>query len=150
MGVPIGISRIAFVDKDKNIRNDVAVKVKESGYRPTVEYHPTRKAVRCKECGGVGIAEFLNGFNLKDGDRLMEGKPIRGMCVKCGKETELVPLAPHLKKSEEGIRHLYNVQRALDEYTKRGATIHSGSILLPPEKIKQLEERANDQRIVSA
>ncbi len=133
---------IHFVDKDSVVREDVAVKAgKPSGYVPTIDYHPTYKVVRCKDCMTVGVAEFVNGFDLKAGDRLMDGKPITGLCLKCNKETELVPLAPNLKHMEPGLVHFYRVQQALDEAVKRGECLGPSGMIWPLARVLDNERR---------
>lgn len=132
--------RVGFIDKD-NREATVALKQAEkpSGYEPTTGYHPTRVIVKCRECKSVGIAEFVNGFNLKDGDRLMAGRPIIGLCFRCKKETELVPIKLSPGKDHE-MRMLYDIQRALDEATKRGEPIDPRGTIWPLARVRAYEK----------
>lgn len=134
-----------FVDANQNQRTKVVVETKKpSGYAATPEYHPTMKPVKCSGCGGIGIVEFVNGFDLKKGDRLMEGKTISGVCHgKCGgKEVEFIPISRFLSKEEEkGIAHLYKVSAALDYAAKKGYKVGDNALVLPVEKLKEYEKR---------
>lgn len=137
MPLPI---RLHYVDQN-NQQKAVAIKPseKEKAPEPTPEYNPTRVIVKCRECKAVGIAEFMNGFNLRDGDRLMAGKPITGLCFKCRKETELVPIK--LAKNEDReLRVLYDIQRSLDEATRRGDPIPENGMIWPLARIKAYDE----------
>lgn len=132
--------RMGYLDSD-NKQAEVAIKTPEkpSGYVPTPEYNPTRVIVRCGGCKAVGIAEFVNGFNLKEGDRLMAGKPIIGLCFRCKKETELIPIKLSPGKDHE-MRMLYDIQRSLDEATRRGEPINPNGVIWPLARIKAYEE----------
>ena len=132
--------RIGFLSRE-GCEAEVLIKVpeKKSGYVPTPEYNPTRVIVKCFKCKSVGIAEFVNGFNLKEGDRLMAGKPIRGLCFRCKKETELVPIKLSPGKDHE-MRMLYDIQRSLDEATRRGDPIDPNGVIWPLARIKAYEE----------
>jgi hypothetical protein len=132
--------RVGFLDKG-NREAEVAIKTpeKKSGYEPTPEYNPTRVIVKCRECKAVGIAEFVNGFNMKDGDKLMAGRPILGICFRCRKETELVPIKLAPGKDHE-MRMLYDIQRSLDESTRRGEPIDPRGVIWPLARIKAFEE----------
>jgi hypothetical protein len=141
MPLPIPIH---YVDADQNKRTKVLVEKKPSGYQPTPEYHPTMKPVKCSGCGGVGIVEFVNGFDLKKGDALMEGKNIRGVCHgKCGgRGVEFIPISRFLSKEEEkGIVNLYRISAAMDYAAKQGYKIGPDSLIMPVEKIKEHERR---------
>lgn len=140
MPLPIPIH---YVDKDSTVRTDVAVKQAEkpSGYRATTEYHPTMVPVKCRECRSVGIAEFVNGFNLRDGDKLMAGKPIVGLCLRCRKETELVPILIDKPEKATGIKMLYDIRRALEEAVRRGERLGPSGMIWPLERVKLYEER---------
>ncbi len=138
-------TKILFVDKENTIQQQT-VKTKESGYRATPGYHPTMKVVKCAGCGGVGICEFVNGFNLRDGDRLMEGKPIRGACLRCQSEQDLVPIT--LKPSDEReYKVLYGIQQALDEAARRGETAQGGCPVIWPlaRVLKREQEQAQQE-----
>lgn len=52
---------------------------------PNADYHPTAIIVMCScpGCRTIGTLEFPNGFDFKTGDRVMEKKTIRGMCLNC-------------------------------------------------------------------
>jgi hypothetical protein len=139
--------RIGYLSED-GTEKTVSVKSSEkpSGYTPTVDYHPTHVVVKCRECKGVGIAEFVNGFNFKDGDKLMAGRPIRGICFRCKKETELVPLTKLSPEKDGEIKHLYNIQQALDEATKRGEPIDPNAVIWPLARIRAYEKWRETQR----
>jgi hypothetical protein len=138
---------IHYVDANQDKKTKVLVETKKpSGYEPTPEYHPTMKAVKCSGCGGVGIVEFVNGFDLKKGDALMEGKNITGVCHgKCGgRAVEFIPisrfLAPH---EEKEIQHLYKIAAALDYASKQNYRVGDNSLILPVGKLKEYEKRIN-------
>ena len=137
---------IHFIDHDKNIVENVGLKTKDSGYRADPTYYPTYKVVRCKDCKMVGVAEFPNGFNLKDGDRLMAGRPIKGSCLQCGKMTELVPLEPSLKHLEPELLNLYRIQEALDDMAKRGEGLHPTGLIWPMARRLAHERRQAAER----
>jgi len=139
--MPLG-TKITFVDQDKKVQ-DVTVKSKDSGYTPTPEYHPTMKMVKCAGCGGIGVCEFLNGFDLKKADALMGGKPITGVCFRCRKTTEMIPLV--LKPSDEAnLKMLYGIQQSLDEAAKNGETLGNGVLI--PIGVRKKYERAGTQQ----
>jgi hypothetical protein len=133
--------RVGFLDKD-NRESEVAIKTpeKKSGYVPTTEYCPTRIVIKCFECRKVGIAEFVNGFNFADGDRLMAGKPIRGICYNCKKETEFVPLTKLTPEKTGEIRHLYDIQRSMDEMARLGIPIDANGTIVPFGRLRAYEE----------
>ena len=136
MGLPSTPVSADFI-RDGEIKREV-VKRKENGYAPTVEYFPTMRVVRCSKCGLVGVCEFLGGMNLKEGDRLMEGKPIRGECKQCGKAVDLVPLPvddPEFKQA----KHAFEMQRALDLMVANGRALGPSGQLIPVAKLKQYE-----------
>jgi len=150
--MPLGVKIATHVDSDKKIVN-VGVQSKDSGYAPTPEYHPTMKMVKCSGCGGIGICEFLNGFNLQKADALMAGRPITGVCFRCQKTTEMIPLV--LKPSDEaGLKMLYGIQAALDEAAKRGETLDTHNGMIIPigvrKKYDQARERATPGNPASA
>lgn len=153
MPLPTVKENLYFVDRDGDVRTDVAIKVKDSGYKPTPDYYPTMRACRCLSCGAVGCLEFHNGFNLKLGDRVMNGKPIPGNCPRCQKYTELVPLPVNDPKTAE-VRLYYQMQEALNEGLKRGQRLTGSSIVWPLARIreweKHLAERQGNQRDVDA
>lgn len=135
---------IHFIDRDQNLRSDVAVRTRESGYKPTTEYFPTMQLVRCKMCMTVGVCEFANGFNLKDGDRIMSGKVITGLCLRCNKQTELVPVPTSEAKQRE-LRLYYQVQESLKEAVRRGERLSPNGMVWPLERIKEWERWKNGQ-----
>jgi hypothetical protein len=138
--MPLG-AKITFVDESKKIQN-ITVQAKESGYAPTPEYHPTMKMVKCAGCGGIGVCEFLDGFDLKKADSLMAGKPITGVCFRCRKTTEMIPIV--LKPSDESeLKMLYGIQRSLEEAAKNGESLHTG--ILTPVGIRKKYERASER-----
>lgn len=114
---------------------------------PTTQYYPTMQVVRCSGCSGVGIAEFVNGFSYREGDRLMDGKPIRGVCFRCQREVELVPIK--LSPSDGGqLRLLYQIQQSLDEAVRRGERLGPTSILWPLARVKEYERRKRETQVV--
>jgi hypothetical protein len=127
--------------KDDGRQAEVAIKTpqRDSGYAPSAEYNPTRVVVKCATCKSVGIAEFVNGFNLKEGDRLMAGKPIMGLCFRCNKETELIPL-PASKERDREFRTLYDVQRSLDAMGERGMKIDQNGTIIPFGRLKAYDD----------
>lgn len=139
---------IHFVDANQDQKTKVLVETKRpSGYVPEPDYHPTMKPVKCSGCGGIGIVEFVNGFDLKKGDALMDGKNITGICHgKCGgREVEFVPISRFLSKSEEKeIAHLYKIAAALDYASKQGYRVGENSLILPVGKLKEHEKRIAD------
>lgn len=145
MPLPVTKEKIFFIDKDKNIRSDQEIKVKDTGYKPDKHYYPTMRAVKCSVCGTVGCLEFDGGFNLKLGDRVMHGKPIPGRCYLCNKTTELVPLPVDAPEQAE-LKHYYNIQKSLNFYRDRGIRMNAGSILWDPSRILRLEEYARRQQ----
>mgnify|MGYP001612199687 CR=1 FL=1 len=134
---------VHFVDKDSNIVKQTVSK-KETGYEATPEYYPTMRVVKCSGCGQVGVCEFLGGMNLKEGDRLMDGKPIRGTCHKCGKRVDLVPLPTDDPQFKKAIVY-YQMQRTLDAKVARGEKLTS-DIIVPIDRVLDRERQANEQR----
>lgn len=126
------------MDKDSNIVEDVVFTRKETGYEPSTQYYPTMRLVRCSKCGEVGVAEFLGGLNLKEGDRIMNGRPINGTCLKCNKKTELVPL-PIDQQNEPQVRLLYQIQQAMDEAVRRGERLSPSGMIWPLERVREWE-----------
>lgn len=110
-----------------------------SGYAPTPEYFPTYKPVRCGLCKKVGMLNFQGGFDLKAGDRVMEGKPIWGDCGMCGRRAELIPL-PTDESIRKDIKVYYDIAEALKGAMRRGWRIGGGALLIPEAKQRQLEE----------
>jgi len=58
----------------------------------------------CRECHAVGRVLFQKGaFSYKDGDRVLDHKPIRAFCMGCQHDTEFVPImrgvSPYLDKA---------------------------------------------------
>jgi hypothetical protein len=117
-----------------------------SGYKPTADYHPTHVVVKCRTCRSVGIAEFEGGFDLKKGDRLMDGKPISGHCFRCAKETELVPIGPDHPDNTPHLRHLFNIRKALEEAARRGESVGSSGVVWPLERVKMYERYVAGRR----
>ncbi len=132
---------IHFLDKDSNIKADTFAK-RETGYNADVEYYPTMRLVKCSKCGEVGAAEFLGGMNLKEGDRLMDGKPIRGTCLKCNKMVDLVPL-PVDQQNPESMQLYYQIQEALKEAVKRGEKLGPSGMIWPLERVREWEKHKN-------
>ena len=145
MPLPTVKENLYFVDKSGDVRTDVQIKVKDSGYKPNAEYYPTMRACRCLSCGAVGCLGFHNGFNLKLGDRVMNGKPIPGYCPRCAKYTELIPLPVDDPKTKE-VRLYYQMQEALNEGLRRGQHLTGTSIVWPLARIKAWEKHLADSR----
>jgi hypothetical protein len=99
-------------------------------YQPTKEYHPTFIAVRCSKCGLKGHVVFEGGFPIAQGDRLMEGRVIRGSCPACG-PTELIPCT-HVPES---IRQKFWIDWKIEEEMRsrlaEGLPIDDGGIMYP-------------------
>lgn len=140
MPLPITKEKLVYVDRNQNVVEG-EIKKRETGYSPTPDYHPTMRAVRCLACGMVGALEFEGGFNLKLGDRVMDGKPIPGTCPKCSKKTELIPL-PVNDPSTREVRLYYEVQKSLDLYTKHGIKLSPTGMVWPEARIRDWEEHA--------
>lgn len=145
MPLPTTKESLYFVDRSGDVRTDVQIKLKDTGYKPTPDYYPTMRAVKCYSCGAVGALEFHNGFNLKSGDRVMAGKPIGGYCPRCVKWTELVPLPVDDPNTRE-VRLYYQLQEALNEALRRGQRLTGSSIVWPLARIKSLEEHVRRQQ----
>jgi len=45
----------------------------------------------CTICRTIGNLEFPSGFDFKAGDKIMDGKATKAMCLGCGKLTEFLP-----------------------------------------------------------
>ena len=142
--MPLPPTPINYLDQD-GVEKTAVVKgaEKPSGYKPSTDYHPTMEVVKCASCNSVGVAEFVNGFNLREGDALMDGKPIRGTCFRCRKTTELIPLKNLVKQDEAGIRHLYRIRQTLEEMAKRGQSLGPSGMIYPIEKLREYEQRGN-------
>lgn len=134
---------VHFVDKDSNLVKQTVAR-KETGYEASTEYYPTMRVVKCSKCGGVGVAEFVGGMNLKEGDRLMEGKTIRGTCHKCGKGVDLVPLPVDDPDNQKTLLY-YQMQRTLEQKVKRGEKLTS-DIILPIDRVLDRERRMREQQ----
>jgi len=107
-------------------------------YQPTSEYNPTMRVCRCANCKAVGLVEFRGGFNLREGDRLMEGRTIEGQCGTCLKWTTLKPIkVTEAQRKEIGI--MYDVQKTLEYYVERGIPIPKNGIVLPHGRVKAHE-----------
>jgi hypothetical protein len=135
---------IHFLDKDSNIIEDTVFKRRETGYQASPEYYPTMRAVKCSKCGEVGVCEFLGGLNLKEADRIMDGKPIRGTCLKCGKMVDLVPLPVDEYGNPAEIYG--QVQEALNEAVRRGQRLGPTSTIWPLERVRAWERWQNGQQ----
>jgi len=141
MPLPIPIH---FHDADGK-EKPVLVKQKgEAAPAPTTEYHPTMVIVRCSKCKMDGIVEFVGGFNLTDGDRLMDGKPINGFCFKCQKETELVPITLP-KEEDRRLRTLYDIRASLQEAVKRGERLGPRGMIWPLARVKAYDDWKRSQ-----
>lgn len=134
---------VHFVDKDSNIVSETVTR-KETGYEASAEYYPTMRVVKCSRCNSVGVAEFKGGMNLKEGDRLMDGKPIRGTCFKCGKKVDLVPLPVDDPECKQTLLY-YQMQRTLEDKVRRGEKLTS-DIVLPIDRRLERERQQNEQR----
>lgn len=132
MPLPIRKERLIYVDEDKTIKT-ADVPIRGEGPKPTKEYHPTMRAVKCRKCKQVGALFFEGGFNLKLGDRVMDGKPIDGRCPRCG-PTELVPLPVNDPATKE-VRLYHQIQRSFDLYTKLG--VQAKTMLWPAERVEE-------------
>lgn len=137
MPLPIRKEKLFFVDHDRSVKT-AEVGIRREELKPTVQYHPTMRAVKCMKCGQVGALIFEGGFNLKLGDRIMDGKPIPGQCPRCGK-TELVPL-PVNDPSTREVRLYHQIQRSFDLYTKMG--IQPKTMLWPADRVEEWMKNA--------
>ncbi len=138
MPLPKTAVNIHYLDKDSNIVQDTTFQRRETGYQPTESYAPTMRAVKCSKCGEIGVCEFLGGLNLKEADRVMDGKPIRGTCLKCNKTVDLVPL-PVNDPNNGKVRLYYQIQRSLDEATRRGERLGPTGMIWPIERVQEWE-----------
>ena len=129
---------IGFVDRNKTIRQERFTR-RETGYEPTREYYPTYRLVKCSLCGQAGAAEFLGGLNIKEGDRLMDGRPIWGECLHCAKRAELVPLPVDDPKQKE-LKLYYDIQEALKEAVRRGERLTPAAQIWPLARVRAWEE----------
>lgn len=146
MPLPKTPTNIHFLDKDSNIIEDVVFKQRETGYQPTPDYYPTMRAVKCGTCGEVGVCEFLGGLNLKEADRIMDGKPIRGTCLKCNKTTDLVPL-PVDEYGNPGADVYARMQEVLLEKVRRGQRLDATGTIWPLERIRVWERWNNGEQL---
>lgn len=144
MPLPAKPVRFSYIDKDQEVKTDAIVRTRGTGYKPTTEYHPTMRLVKCSKCGTVGVCEFEGSFNLKAGDRIMNGKPISGTCMKCNKVVELVPL-PTNETQQSALRLYYQVQESLNEAVRRGEKLGPTSMVWPLERIREWEKWKNGQ-----
>ena len=133
---------IHFLDKDSNIIDDVKFTRRETGYQPSTEYYPTMRAVKCSKCGEIGVCEFLGGLNIKEADRIMNGRPIRGTCLKCNKTVDLVPL-PVDDPNNEKVRLYHQIQESLNEATKRGEKLGPTGMIWPLARVREWERWKN-------
>lgn len=109
-----GHTPIQFVDENgKPVTAQAKVNLsKGDPYKPRKGYAPTARIVVCTKCHTVGNLEFPQGFSGKAGDRIMDGKPIMAICLRCNKEVEMRPLTPqevrqHLPAVVERYTELY-------------------------------------------
>lgn len=144
MPLPRTHVNIHFLDKDSTVVEDTVFTKRETGYKPSSEYYPTMRLVKCSVCGEVGAAEFLGGLNIKEGDRLMNGRPIRGTCLKCNKQVELVPL-PTDDPQNKKLKLYYDIQRSLDEAVRRGEKLGPSGTIWPLARILEYERWKNGQ-----
>ena len=84
------------------------------------------------------VRRGIGGLNLKEGDRIMNGRPINGTCLKCNKKTELVPL-PIDQQNEPQVRLLYQIQQAMDEAVRRGERLSPSGMIWPLERVREWE-----------
>jgi hypothetical protein len=132
-------ARFDFVDKDRNIVSADVRTGRPSGYEATPEYHPTMVVVRCAGCRNVGVAEFVNGFNLADGDKLMQKRTTPGFCMHCRAEVELVPI-PNLSESDsKQYKALYDIQRTLEHLAKSGQRMQSNALIWPLARLREYQ-----------
>jgi hypothetical protein len=145
MPLPTTKENLYFVDRHGSVRTDATIKIKDTGYKPTDDYYPTMRAVKCVSCGLVGSLEFHNGFNLKSGDRVMNGKPIRGSCPRCAKTVELYPLPVNDPATKE-VKLYYDIQKSLDTARLQGEKLTGTSIVWPLARVKAWEEHVKKQQ----
>lgn len=147
MGLPVACH---FVDRNRNIRTAVVKPGRDSGYRPDPDYHPTYRVVRCSICGNIGHAIFQNGFNLRDGDRLMAGKGIAGECWHCNRQdVELIPVPVSALQQKE-FTHLAKIQEALDTAIQNGEPIPDNAIIWPKARVQKYAEFQRRLRVGQA
>jgi hypothetical protein len=145
MPLPKSQVNIHFLDKDSTIVENVVFKKRETGYQASAEYYPTMRAVKCSKCGQIGVCEFLGGLNLKEADRVMGGKPIRGTCLKCNKMVDLVPLPVDDPRNEK-VRLYYHMQQSLNAAVRRGQPLGAAGELLPEERMQSYERWKNGEQ----
>lgn len=145
MPLPKSHVNIHFLDKDSNIVENTVFKKRETGYQASQEYYPTMRAVKCSKCGQIGVCEFLGGLNLKEADRVMGGKPIRGTCLKCNKMVDLVPL-PVDDPENEKVRLYYHMQQSLNGAVRRGQVLGSSGEIIPEERMQTYERWKNGEQ----
>jgi hypothetical protein len=138
MGLPRTPVPIDFKTQDGTTKREVVVR-RETGYAPTPEYHPSMRLGKCSRCKQVGTVEFKGGMNIKEGDRIMDGKPIWGDCYFCGKKTEFVPL-PVDDPRQKGLKLYYDMQRALDHEVRNGRPLPASGDLFPLARRQRHEE----------
>lgn len=132
---------VHFIGEDSVLKKET-LKKRETGYEATTEYYPTMRAVKCSKCGMVGVAEFLGGLNLKEGDRVMEGKTIRGTCTRCRKLVDLVPLPVNDPENKKALLY-YQMQQALDGKVKRQEKLSPTGNIWPVERAREWERMKN-------
>ncbi len=135
---------VHYLDKNSEIQETV-IERRETGYQAEDQYYPTMRAVRCGSCKEVGVVEFKGGLNLKEGDRLMDGKSIHGTCMKCGKRTEFIPL-PVNDQSEAKVRLYYQIQESLKEAVRRGERLGPTGMVWPLERVLEWERHKREQQ----
>jgi hypothetical protein len=138
MGLPRTPVPVDFMSRDGTIKRETIVR-RETGYAPTPEYFPSMRLGKCSKCMQVGTVEFKGGMNLKEGDRIMDGKPIPGECYFCGKRTEFVPL-PVDDPRQKSLKLYYDIQKALDHEVKNGRPLPATGSLYPLARRLKYEE----------
>ena len=129
---------VHYLDKNSQVQETV-IERRETGYQPDEQYYPTMRLVKCGSCNEVGVVEFKGGLNLKEGDRLMDGKSIYGTCMKCGKRAEFVPL-PVNDQNEQKVRLYYQIQEALTEAVRRGERLGPTGMVWPLARVLEWEK----------
>jgi hypothetical protein len=135
---------IQYLDKDSTVVEGTFMR-RETGYQPTPDYYPTMRAVKCgqKGCGEIGVLEFLGGLNLKEADRVMEGKPIRGTCMKCRKQVDLIPLPVDKDGNPTDMKVYALIQELLLEKVRQGKKLDPTGLVVPKEVRRRWEGQSD-------